>query len=418
MKKWISVVAVIVLALGTLQPTASYAKKKTIDQIDQELKKLQQQAKEAEVRQKQAQKDSQTAQHYVEKNTNYLSELLAQIKVVSDELTQISADIAETEDHLRETAKQLDETEQRIEERSKLLDNRVRLMYTDGAVSYLDVLLSSTSFTDFLDRVDSLQAIANQDQRLLEEHKKDKELVLEQQKELEDDYAKTKKLFAEAESRRQILADKEEEKQQLIAKYSDQVEESDDIDEAQNKLLVQIASKRAALSKEKNKLKAELIYTYKRQQAARKAAAAAAASSGSSYSTGDGSLGLPVGHARISSPFGYRVHPITGSRKLHAGVDFAVSQGTDVHAAEGGVVIVAEWWSGYGNCIIIDHGNNTWTLYGHLRNGGLKVEKGDTVKRGQVIAESGNTGQSTGPHLHFEVRINGDPVDPMPYLAY
>ncbi len=127
-------------------------------------------------------------------------------------------------------------------------------------------------------------------------------------------------------------------------------------------------------------------------------------------------MSLPVSGARLSSGYGTRVHPITGKTKGHTGVDLAAPQGTDIHAAEGGVVIVAEWWSGYGNTVIIDHGDNVWTLYGHIRNDGIKVEKGEHVKKGQKIAEVGSTGNSTGPHLHFEVRINGSPVDPMPYL--
>lgn len=127
-------------------------------------------------------------------------------------------------------------------------------------------------------------------------------------------------------------------------------------------------------------------------------------------------MALPVSGARLSSNYGTRVHPISGQVKKHTGVDLAAPQGTDIRAAEGGVVIVAEWWSGYGNTVIIDHGDNVWTLYGHIRNGGIKVEKGDKVKRGQKIAEVGSTGNSTGPHLHFEVRINGSPVDPSPYL--
>lgn len=418
MKKWISVVAVIVLAIGLVQPTQSFAAKKTIDQIDQELKALKEQAKQAQAKQDQAEKQGEIAQHYVNKNKNYLNDLLGQIKTVSDELASISKDISDSEEQLRQTAKELDETEQRIQERSKLLDNRVRLMYTDGAVSYLDVVLSSTSFSDFLDRIDTLTAIANQDKQLLEEHKKDKELVLQEQKNLEAGYAKTKKLYAEAESRKQVLADKEQEKQQLIAQYSDEVEENDDISSEQDKILVELVTKQAALEKEKNKIRAEQIYTYKQQQAAKAAAAKKASEvpASTNYAPGDGSLGLPVGHARISSPFGYRIHPITGVKKLHAGVDFAVPIGTDVHAAEGGVVVLAEWYSGYGNAVIVDHGNNTWTLYGHLSK--FKVEKGDTVKRGQVVAESGNTGQSTGPHMHFEVRVNGEPTDPMPFLAY
>ncbi|MNO48623.1 Murein hydrolase activator EnvC precursor [compost metagenome] len=407
LKKWISIVAVVALAAMIFQPTEGYAKSKTINQIDKELKELQQQAKQAKQAQDKAADQKQEAQHYVNKNQDYLKQVMEQITNVSDELARISIQIDETEQNLRDTAVKLDETKARIEERSKLLDSRVRLMYTDGAVSYLDVLLSSTSFTDFLERADSLQAIANQDHILLEEHKHDKELILEQQQQLEKDYAKVKTLYADAESRKGILEDKEKEKQQLIAKYYAEIEESDDISEEQEQLLVQLATKRSELEKEKNKLKAAQVYTYKRNSSG---------SSGGGFTGSGGSMSLPVTGARLSSGYGSRVHPITGKVKTHTGIDLAASEGTDIHAAEGGVVIVAEWWSGYGNTVIIDHGDNVWTLYGHIRNGGIKVEKGEQVKKGQKIAEVGSTGNSTGPHCHFEVRINGSPVDPMPYL--
>ncbi|WP_410770700.1 murein hydrolase activator EnvC family protein [Fontibacillus sp. BL9] len=405
MKRWLSIVAVVALAAAIFQPTEGFAKSKTISQIDKELKQLQEQAKQAKKQQEKAADQKQTAQHYVNKNTNYLKEVMAQIDSVSNELAQISVDIENTEQSLRDTAVKLDETKARIAERSDLLDSRVRLMYTDGAVSYLDVLLSSTSFTDFLERADSLQAIANQDHVLLDEHKQDKELLDQQQKQLENDYAKVKTLYADAESRKGILEEKENEKQQLISKYYAEIEESDDISEEQEQLLVELATKRAALEKEKNKLKAAQVYTYKRKS-----------SSSGGFKGSGGSMGLPVTGARLSSGYGSRIHPITGKKKTHTGIDLAAPQGTDIHAAEGGVVIVAEWWSGYGNTVIIDHGDNVWTLYGHIRNGGIKVEKGQKVKKGEKIAEVGSTGNSTGPHCHFEVRIDGNPVDPMPYL--
>lgn len=393
------------LAAVIFQPVEGYAKTKTISQIDQELKALQEKAKQAEKAQEKAASQKQEAEHYVNKNNEYLKQVMEQITVVSNELANIAIQIDETEQNLRDTGVKLEETKARIEERSALLDSRVRLMYTDGAVSYLDVLLSSTSFTDFLERADSLQAIANQDHLLLEEHKQDKELILEQQEQLNQDYEKVKGLYANAESRKSILEDKEKEKQELIAKYHAEIEESDDISEEQERLLVELATKRAALEKEKNKLKAAQVYKYK------------SSSSGSGgFKGGGGSMGLPVNGSRLSSGYGTRVHPITGKVKAHTGVDFAAPQGTDIYAAEGGVVIVAEWWSGYGNTVIIDHGDNVWTLYGHIRNDGIKVEKGEHVKKGQKIAEVGSTGNSTGPHLHFEVRINGSPVDPMPYL--
>ncbi|MGO4373532.1 M23 family metallopeptidase [Paenibacillus sp. MCAF20] len=97
-------------------------------------------------------------------------------------------------------------------------------------------------------------------------------------------------------------------------------------------------------------------------------------------------------------------------------MDFAAPQGTDIYAAEGGVVIISQTWSSYGECIVIDHGNGLWTLYGHIRKGGRLVSKGDTVKKGDKIAEVGSTGNSTGPHLHFEVRKNEVAVNPGGYL--
>ncbi|MBP2001748.1 murein DD-endopeptidase MepM/ murein hydrolase activator NlpD [Paenibacillus shirakamiensis] len=437
MKKWLSVVVVTALASVLFVPSESYAKKRTVDQIDHELRALQQQAKQAQTEQQQADSDKQDAAHYKNKATNFLQVVLQQIDSVSGELSKISADIDKTESDLHTTAEQIDQTQKRIDEREKLLDSRIRLMYTDGVVSYLDVLLSSTSFTDFLDRADSLQAIAQQDQNILEDHKKDKALIQVEQKKLQASYSRAKLLYAQAASRRATLAQKEKEKESLIASYQNKIEQSDDISADQDKLLVSIASKRAQLAQEKNKIKAAQIYAYnqkKKAEAKAKAEAAANAhkvvastnsdsssnssedhsSSGGGFTGNGGSMALPVSGARISSPFGYRIHPITGAKKLHTGTDFAVGIGTDVHAADNGVVIVAEWWSGYGNCVIIDHGNNVWTLYGHLSE--IKVQKGDNVQRGSLIAESGNTGASTGPHLHFEVRLNGTPVDAMPYL--
>ena len=116
----------------------------------------------------------------------------------------------------------------------------------------------------------------------------------------------------------------------------------------------------------------------------------------------------------ITSPFGYRNHPIFGRQILHSGIDIGVDYGTPVHAADSGVVVEADWISGYGYAVVIDHGNGLSTLYGH--NESLAVSAGQSVSKGQGIAYAGSTGNSTGPHVHFEVRSNGEPVDPMGYL--
>ncbi|WP_339267493.1 peptidoglycan DD-metalloendopeptidase family protein [Paenibacillus sp. FSL R5-0470] len=433
MKKIAAGLAVMLLAVTIFQPSDGYAKKTSVAEIDKQLKQLQKEVQEAKAQQEKAASQTQEAQHYKNKTNLNLQYVLQQVDQVKGKMTEISTQISDTEQSLNVTATELDKAEARVASREEVLGSRVRLMYTDGAVSYLDVLLSSTSFADFLDRADSLKMIVDQDQELLVQHKLDKQTVIEKKQELEGQYAQAKQLYTSLEQQRSLLKEKEAEKQELIAFYDKQIQESDDLSEEQNEKLVKLASERSALETQKDKIKAEeaarraaaaKAEAARRAAAAAKKAAAAKASSSSSssssdtgYSGGDGPFLLPVGSARISSPYGPRTHPITGEKgKVHTGVDFAVPQGTNIHAADSGTVILAEWWSGYGYCVIIDHGGGVWTLYGHIRKGGLRVSAGDKVNRGDVVAESGSTGNSTGPHLHFEVRIDGKIVNPMPYL--
>ncbi|WP_410512573.1 peptidoglycan DD-metalloendopeptidase family protein [Paenibacillus sp. BR2-3] len=424
MKKIAAGLAVMLLAVTIYQPSDGYAKKTSVAEIDKQLKQLQKEVQAAKAQQEKADSRNQEAQHYKNKTTLNLQYVLGQITLVKGEMTKISGKIASTEESLKVTAAELESAEQRVASREKLLESRVRLMYTDGGVSYLDVLLSSTSFTDFLNRADSLKSIVDQDQDLLVQHKQDKLTVIGKKQELEGQYAQAKQLYTDLESQRSLLKEKESEKQELIAFYDKEIYETDELSEEQDAKLVQLASDRSSLVQQKDKLEAEEAArkaAAAKAEAARRAAARKSSSSSSSvassYTGGDGPMLLPVGSARISSPFGPRTHPVTGEKgKVHTGVDFAVPQGTSIHAADSGTVLVAEWYGGYGNCVIIDHGGGMWTLYGHIREGGIKVKVGDKVEKGDVIAEAGSTGRSTGPHLHFEVRIDGKTVDPMPYL--
>ncbi len=123
----------------------------------------------------------------------------------------------------------------------------------------------------------------------------------------------------------------------------------------------------------------------------------------------------PVPGVRVGSPFGFRIDPITGRSALHTGLDFPADTGTPILAAAGGVVVVQQYHSAYGNMVEIDHGNELITRYAHASS--VSVKKGDIVKRGQEIAKVGSTGRSTGPHLHFEVWMSGVPQDPQRFLA-
>jgi murein DD-endopeptidase MepM/ murein hydrolase activator NlpD len=136
----------------------------------------------------------------------------------------------------------------------------------------------------------------------------------------------------------------------------------------------------------------------------------------SSSANANGSFLWPVAsYVYVSSRFGLRIHPITGVQKTHTGMDIASNQGTAVYASDGGTVTLAGWNGGYGNCIMIDHGNGYVTLYGHLS--AINVSKGQTVSQGETIGLVGSTGNSTGPHLHFEVLQNGTRIDPEQFFS-
>jgi murein DD-endopeptidase MepM/ murein hydrolase activator NlpD len=130
--------------------------------------------------------------------------------------------------------------------------------------------------------------------------------------------------------------------------------------------------------------------------------------------SGHGVLGVPIPGALVTSPFGPRMHPVFHVMRMHTGVDFGAGAGTPIKASADGVVVAAGPHGGYGNATIVDHGRSMATLYAHQSS--IAVSPGDQVRRGQVIGYVGCTGYCTGPHLHFEVRVNGNPVDPMPYL--
>ncbi|WP_338044976.1 murein hydrolase activator EnvC family protein [Paenibacillus lignilyticus] len=388
-KKGLAVLAIIVFAGFVFQPYQGEASSQ-LDKINSELAKVRKEMSAASHNRNQADKDKEYVLAMKEKTAKSVNEIMQQISEVSTQLSNVQAQVETTEEKLQQAGEDLDAAEKRLKTRDKLLQSRIRLMYTNGFVSYIDVMLSATSFGDFIDRMDSLKSILSQDRDILADHKKDKALIAQKKVEVEKSLGDVKKMYAKLEGFADLLKDKEKEKEVMVLKYKSQAEELEEISEEQAELLIKLAKKVSDLESKKKKIKV--------------------------YYTG-GKLGMPL-HSewRLSSPFGYRTHPVTGRKKLHAGMDMAAPAGTSIYAAESGLVIVAQWWSEYGNCVIIDHGGGLWTVYGHIRNGGIKVEKGQTVKRGQKIAEVGSTGMSTGNHLHFEVRKNQEAVNPAPYL--
>ena len=339
-----------------------------------------------------------------EKTIGTVYEQLHAIQIELDtataELKQVQADRIRLDQDITKTEAELKAAQERLQSREKVFYKRVRDIYINGRLSYLDVVVGSKDFSDFANRMEMLKRILQADMELINTIKTEREEIASKKAKLEADRAKVLELEKVAQEKQTIINQKKAERQAVLERA---MNDRDTADRAYNELMASSASITAMLQ----------------QRAAERAAAAAAASQGGGGGgatttwVGTGQLAAPV-NAPITSDFGWRIYPIYGTSRLHAGTDFGVDEGTPVHAADGGVVVEAGWISGYGYTVIIDHGNGMSTLYAH--NSDVAVSPGQTVSKGQVVSYSGNTGGSTGPHLHFEVRINGEPTDPMGYL--
>jgi len=329
-----------------------------------------------------------------------LRQIEGQLRQATTELNTITEQRVAVENDITLNERQLAEAQKRLEGREAVFYKRVRDIYINGRLSYLDVVIGSKDFSDFANRLEVLKRIIDSDINLISEIKKERAQIEAHKKKLEEDRAKLVELEKAALAKQAEIEQKKAERNVVLQK-------------AQNDRAVAMQA-----IEELNASSAQISAMLKERQAARAAAAAAggqSAGQGSSYTwvQGTGQLGWPVS-GEITSPYGYRVHPIWGTTIYHSGIDIGVDEGTPVHAADSGVIVWSGWMGGYGYAVVIDHGNGLSTLYGH--NSELAVDEGQSVSKGQVVAYAGSTGNSTGPHVHFEVRENGDPVDPMGYL--
>ena len=333
-----------------------------------------------------------------------LRQIEEQLRQATAELGTIKEQRVAVENDITLNERQLAEAQKRLEGRESVFYKRVRDIYINGRLSYLDVVIGSKDFSDFANRLEVLKRIIDSDITLINEIKKERADIEAHKQKLEADRVKLVELEKAALAKQAEIEQKKAERNVVLQK-------------AQNDRATAMQA-----IEELNASSAQVSAMLKERQAARAAAAAAAAAAAQSsggqgasdnWVQGTGQLGWPVS-GEITSPYGYRVHPIWGTTIYHSGIDIGVDEGTPVHAADGGVVVWSGWMGGYGYAVVIDHGNGLSTLYGH--NSELAVDEGQSVAKGQVISYAGSTGNSTGPHVHFEVRVNGDPVDPMGYL--
>ncbi len=328
--------------------------------------------------QQEAQKHLTGLKQNLQTTDSYIQESESRLQLAAQRLQQLETDLAVAE--------------RSYQERQIATVARLRYLQRSPASVGWAVLLQSQNISDFISRRHQLKLVYQADQKILLKLNTQANGINKQKTEVEEQKNEIALI------REQLLAQK--------ADYQTQAQ-------SQSELIQRLNSDRLALEAAQNQLERESknLEVLIQQKVAE--AQAKTNSRTSFIIRGTGIMAYPS-DASTSSPFGWRMHPVLGYRRFHAGLDFAASYGSTIRAADSGTVIFAGWYGGYGRAVIIDHGNGITTLYGHTNE--LYVADGQAVERGQAIAAVGSTGLSTGPHLHFEVRRNGTPVDPTNYL--
>ncbi len=322
-----------------------------------------------------------------------------EIDLLESELSEIDAIINEAEQEIAVKEQEIAGYEAEIESDEQDFRQRLRAMDETNAASYIDLLLNSQSFSDFFARIETIREISEHDQEIIDQ-------MIALKKGVEDS--------------KNVLVLKRDEQKEARSLVDGKKSELDAKMAEQNQLIESINNDIALqeeMYEESTKLEQELKDSIRSSLSSSNSSVNSTTPSGQTLRYSGGPFAFPAPSLiYVSSNYGYRTHPITGQPyKFHSGVDLAAPQGSNTVAAEAGVVRMAGWNGGYGNCVIIDHGSGVATLYGH--NSKLLVSAGQTVSKGQVIAKVGSTGNSTGPHLHFEVLINGSTTDPAPYIG-
>lgn len=375
MKKFLAAVLILTLSFSCVA-TAS---------LQDDLNKNQQEQNETKQKIQEIEGKKDTIEKQIDKTEGQIDETNAKIAEIQAEIDRLDTEIAGLEAELEAAVAEM-------ERQDKALKARMRVMYENGEEDYLEIILTSGSFEEAVKRIDIVKEIMDYDKKVMEDRK------------LAVDRVELKKV--EIEGKRQTQADLRAEldayKGTLTAQKAAQEKQVGELSSEQKKMQSHLDQ----LSQDSERIRQQIQ-------------SASSSSSVANVQYTGGAFMWPLnGYYTLSSYFGNRKNPTGSGMNNHTGIDIPAPAGQNVMAAKDGVVFLAGWNGGYGNCVIINHGmengKSVMTLYAH--NSSLLVKAGQTVKRGEVIAKVGSTGNSTGNHCHFEVRINGTPVNPMNYF--
>lgn len=321
-------------------------------------------------------------------NLKQIQKLDESIQSSEENIEKLNEEITKKENEIQQIESELEKVTEKYNTQKALLDERLVEMYENDNVKYLDVILKSKSFSDFVSNYYIISELTEYDMDLLE-------IVDDQRKEIEQ---KNLKLSSQKGSLEQ---EKSTQKKTQIALSNTKVLRKNYVLKL-NQEEQDLQAKIDEYNNQVNQIEEEIKKL------------AVTASFGEEYR--GGTMQWPIyGHYTITSNYGMRTHPITGVYKLHTGVDISATIGSDFTAIADGIVVKAEYNGAYGNMVIIDHGGGVQTLYAHGSQ--IIAQVGQEVKAGDIVLKVGSTGYSTGPHAHFEVRINGSPVNPLDYVS-
>lgn len=336
-----------------------------------------------------------------------------QIHITEAEIENANAQIQQYSLLIADKQSELEDALQEQEELNQRYKDRLRAMEETGRVSYWSILFKASSFADLLSRIDSIREIAEADQRMLAQMQEMADQIAQDRQELEADLADqeaAKTLLAEKEATLQtqreeadvLLQELKVQTDNLTAEYeANEAAEA----EARQAVMDMQAQYEAALSAEE----AARLATQNKNNVA------GSSSTVTNVTPSTSGFVNPLSSYTVTCAYGWRIHPIWGDRRFHSGVDLAANQGTPIYAIAAGTVTTATYGEANGYYVSISHGNGYGSLYAHMTN--YVVSVGDYVSQGQVIGYVGSTGWSTGPHLHFEIHVNGSTVNPMDYIG-
>lgn len=396
---FVAAAMVLFMVFGALGIGAGAVTQSEIDALNQKKKDLQSQ--QAQLQQTINNLRSQQADAYAQKE-----QLDKEVEVIYQKIQLTQQEIELYQSKIEEETAELQKTEILRDEQQQKLKVRMRAMEENGRYGYLEVLMTAESLSDLLSKLDDVEQILSSDKELEDSYK----AAVEQCQKIKDELVTQEAALEQSKS--DLETQKAEMQQQIEVAAATIADLQGDIDEYIGEYDLTAASLQD-VSSEISSLEAQRAAAARAAAAAKAATAAGTYSAAATPSSASGQFIWPTTVRTITSPYGYRYHPISGTYKFHSGIDIGAGYGSPVYAAAAGTATVSYDAGGFGNYITINHGNGYSTLYGHLSS--TAISSGSYVSQGQVIGYVGSTGASTGPHLHYNVYYNGSLTNPMNY---